>query len=208
MKNSTSSRLLPLTVGLLLLPLAVQAHPGHSHAGFVAGAAHPLSGLDHLLAMIAVGLWAVQLGGRALWAVPASFVSIMVAGGALGMAGLPLPGVEQGILASVFVLGLLIATAARVPLYASMLIVGAFALFHGFAHGAEMPATAAGLGYGAGFAVATALLHAVGIGAGLLLGKLSAAAQPALAEGARGSWLRYAGGLIFAGGGAMAMGWI
>ncbi len=199
MKSSLSSRFLPVAA-LLLVPAVAQAHPGlpgHVHTGFASGAAHPISGVDHILAMVAVGLWAVQLGRRALWAVPASFVSLMVLGSALGMSGFHLPFVEQGILASVFVLGLLIATAARVPLAASMLMVGAFALFHGVAHGTEMPVNAGGVTYAVGFALSTALLHAAGIGAGVLAGRV-----------VRTEWLRIAGGAIMAGGCAMALGWI
>ena len=146
-----------------------QAHPGHGGEGF----AHPLHGLDHLLTMLAVGLWAAQLGGRAKWAVPAAFVSMMALGGALGMAGVAVPFAEQGIVASVLVLGVLIAAAVRLPPAASMAVVGIFALCHGYAHGAEMPATAAGFSYGLGFVGATALLHACGIGAALAMQQLA-----------------------------------
>ena len=146
-----------------------QAHPGHGGEGF----AHPLHGLDHLLTMLAVGLWAAQLGGRAKWAVPAAFVSMMALGGALGMAGVAVPFAEQGIVASVLVLGVLIAAAVRLPPAASMGVVGIFALCHGYAHGAEMPATAAGFSYGLGFVGATALLHACGIGAALAMQQLA-----------------------------------
>lgn len=169
---------LALTAATLLFPALAQAHPGHEgHEltwDFSAGAAHPLSGLDHLLAMVAVGLWAAQLGGRARWLVPAAFVGVMALGGALGQSGVVVvPGVEQGIAASVLVLGLLIAAAVRLPVAAGMALVGGFAVFHGFGHGAEMPATAGGLGYGAGFVAATAALHAAGLGLGLLAGKFS-----------------------------------
>jgi len=200
MKSSLSSRLLALTAAFVALPTLAQAHPGlpgHVHSGFAPGVLHPISGADHILAMVAVGLWAAQLGRRALWAVPASFVSVMVLGGALGMAGMHVPFVEQGILASVFILGLLVMTAARLPLAVCMAIVSAFAFFHGLAHGAEMPANAAGVTYGAGFALSTALLHACGIAAGLGLGQM-----------AKSSWLRLAGGAIVAGGCAMAFGLI
>src|ERR1035438_6247627 len=132
--------------------------------GFGSGFAHPLHGLDHILVMVAVGLWAAQLGGRARWLVPASFVGVMVLGGALAMAGLHMPFTEEGILLSVLVLGILVAVAARFPLLASMAIVGIFAFFHGHSHGTEMPANAIGYAYGAGFALATVLLHASGIG--------------------------------------------
>ena len=150
-----------------------QAHPGHGGEGFAHGFAHPLHGLDHLLTMLAVGLWAAQLGGRAKWAVPAAFVSMMALGGALGMAGVAVPFAEQGIVASVLVLGVLIAAAVRLPPAASMAVVGIFALCHGYAHGAEMPATAAGFSYGLGFVGATALLHACGIGAALAMQQLA-----------------------------------
>jgi urease accessory protein len=165
-----------------------QAHPGHNFSGFDAGLAHPLHGIDHILAMVAVGLWAVQLGGRALWLVPAAFVSVMTLGGALGMAGISLPGVEVGIAASVLILGLLTMLAVRLPLGASMAIAGLFALCHGFAHGAEMPVSSAGLDYALGFILATAFLHA----AGLAMGMGARALAPV--------WQRVCGAGVFAGG--------
>ena len=160
----------------LLAPSVAQAHlgAGPTH-GLTHGFAHPLTGLDHMAAMVAVGLWAAQRGGRALWLVPLTFVSVMAVGGVLGVTGVPLPLVEPGILASVLVLGVLVAAAVRLPLVASAALVGVFALLHGHAHGTEMPATAAGLAYGAGFVAATALLHAVGIGFGLLASRLAGA---------------------------------
>jgi urease accessory protein len=150
---------------LLLTSVGAQAHmlPNDVH-GFGSGFAHPLHGLDHILVMVAVGLWSAQLGGRARWLVPASFVGVMMLGGALAMAGLRVPFTETGILLSVLVLGILVAVAARFPLAASMAIVGIFAFFHGHSHGTEMPANAVGYLYGAGFALATVLLHASGIG--------------------------------------------
>ncbi|MEP6670244.1 MAG: HupE/UreJ family protein [Chthoniobacter sp.] len=163
------------TLSLALAPVLAQAHPGHDASGFAAGVSHPVHGLDHILAMVAVGLWAVQLGGRAKWLVPASFVSVMAIGGALGMAGVAMPFAEQGILASVLILGVLIAAAVRLPLAASMTIVGLFALCHGQAHGLEMPGTAAGLSYGAGFVIATALLHTSGIMTGLMIQRFAEA---------------------------------
>ena len=123
--------------------------------------------------MVAVGLWATQLGKRALWAVPTAFVALMTLGGALGMTGMHVPLVETGIALSILVLGLMITTAARLPLFGSMMLVGFFAMFHGFAHGAEMPANASSLGYCAGFAFSTALLHLGGIALGLAAGKLA-----------------------------------
>ncbi|TIT58492.1 MAG: protein hupE, partial [Mesorhizobium sp.] len=136
----------------------------------MAGFTHPLSGLDHMTVMLAVGLWAALKGGKAIWAWPAAFVGIMLAGAALGMAHLPLPFVEPGILASVVALGLLVALAVDLPVSAGVAIIGLFALFHGHAHGTEVPENAGGLEYMAGFAIATVLLHAIGIAAGFGLG--------------------------------------
>lgn len=163
-------RLIPLLVAFL--PISASAHTGIGDtAGFWAGFGHPIGGADHLLAMVAVGLWAAQLGGKALWAVPGTFVAVMVAGAALGIAGLPVPYVEQGILVSVLVLGVLISAATQVPLAAGALIVGMFAIFHGHAHGAEMSPALGALSYSAGFALATALLHGTGIAFGIMLRK-------------------------------------
>jgi urease accessory protein len=135
--------------------------------------------------MIAVGLWAAQRGGRARWAVPLAFVSVMTLGALAGNGGLAVPFAEQGIAASVLILGILIAAAVRLPLAASMMLVGVFALFHGYAHGAEMPASASGLTYGMGFVAATAALHLFGIGLGMTAQKF-----------ATEKTLRYAGGAI------------
>jgi urease accessory protein len=176
---------------LLLIPSLAQAHPGlpgHTH-GFANGLAHPLTGLDHICAMIAVGLWAAQRGGRALWLVPLTFVLVMTAGAALGMAGVSLPFVETGIIASVLILGVLIAAAVRLPPAISAVIVGVFALFHGLAHGMEIPDNTSGLAYGAGFILATAGLHLLGIGLGLQAQRLGSARL-----------IRWAGGAIAAGG--------
>jgi len=162
------TRDLLLTAAALAVPGAALAHTGHPTGGFGYGFAHPLGGLDHLLAMLAVGLWAAQAGGRALWAVPATFLAVMAAGGGLALAGVALPAVELGIAGSVLAFGLLVACAARLPLPAGMALTGAFALFHGFAHGAEMAAGASAVAYGAGFLAATALLHGVGLVAGQL----------------------------------------
>ncbi|PWG65716.1 HupE/UreJ family protein [Spiribacter halobius] len=157
-----------LALAALALPGAALAHTGHDVGGFGYGFAHPLGGLDHLLAMLAVGLWAAQAGGRALWAVPASFLALMAAGGGLALAGVGLPAVELGVAGSVLAFGLLVACAARIPLGAGIALTGAFALFHGFAHGAEMAAGASAALYGGGFLAATALLHAAGMIAGQL----------------------------------------
>lgn len=137
------------------------AHPGHEVASFATGFAHPFGGLDHLLAMFAVGLYAARQPGAPHWALPGSFVLAMLAGAGLGAAGMALPVVEPGIALSVLVLGLMIALAARLPLAASLPMVAAFAIFHGFAHHAEMGRAALAT-YVAGFALATAVLHAAG----------------------------------------------
>lgn len=159
-----------LPMAFFLFPSLAQAHPGfpgHTH-GLANGLAHPVTGLDHLCAMVAVGLWAAQRGGRALWVVPSVFVSVMILGAALGMASVSVPLAEPGIVASVLVLGVLIVAAIRLPLAVSGFMVGVFALCHGYSHGAEMPASASGLIYGLGFISATASLHLLGIGLGLL----------------------------------------
>ena len=148
---------------------AALAHTGLEHAvSLGSGFKHPWTGLDHMLAMLSVGLWAGLNGGRALWAWPAAFVGVMVAGGALGIAGVSMPMAEPGILASVIVLGLLVLTAARLPVALGAALVAVFALLHGHAHGAELPAHAAAASYAAGFALATALLHAIGLGVAYL----------------------------------------
>ncbi|OSM00179.1 HupE/UreJ family protein [Magnetofaba australis] len=154
-----------LAAAVALMAAPVFAHTGvepHGH-GLVAGLSHPLGGVDHLLAMIAVGVLAAQQGGRALWRVPAAFVAMMLVGAAVGMTGFALPHVELGIVGSVILLGLVIAGGARMPWGAAALMVGVLALFHGFAHGAEAPAMAAFASYAAGFAIATAALHGFGI---------------------------------------------
>ena len=158
---------------------AVVAAPAYAHVGvgettsFAAGFGHPLSGLDHITVMIAVGLWAALKGGKALWVWPASFVGVMLVGGGLGMAGVALPFVEPAILASVVALGLMVALAVDLPIWIGAVIIGGFALFHGHAHGMEVPESASGLDYIAGFALATAALHAVGVAAGAGLGTRS-----------------------------------
>ena len=151
------------------LPALAHLDPGE-HGSFMAGFTHPLFGADHILAMVAVGLWAALIGGRALWLVPAAFVGTMLVGFLATMAGLPLPFVEPTILASVVVIGFLVALAVPVPVSAGMAVVGFFALFHGHAHGSEM-GEAGMLGYAVGFAIATALLHAAGLALGLALGR-------------------------------------
>jgi urease accessory protein len=153
-----------LTLAALLAPAPAFAHGGGDHLhGFMAGFVHPLGGLDHILAMLAVGLWAGLVGGRAAWLLPAGFLGGMALGGTLGMAGIGLPMVEAGILASVIVLGALVAASARLSLLAAMPLVAVFGLLHGHAHGAELALGTAALGYAAGFLLATAALHAAGM---------------------------------------------
>jgi urease accessory protein len=166
---------LALALALALVPTLTHAHPGHGAeiSGIGWGLAHPFSGLDHILAMVAVGLWAVQLGKRALRVLPLTFVSAMAAGAALGMGGVRMPFVEPAILASIIGLGALVAFAARLPLGASAALVAVAALFHGQAHGSEMPANASGLFTAAGFILATAVLHAAGIIGGLTLQRIA-----------------------------------
>lgn len=171
-----------------LLPLAAAAHSGHPHepaAG--AGFLHPFTGLDHLLAMLAAGLWAAQLGGRARAALPAAFAAMAGAGLAAGLAGLRLPGVEGLVLASVAALGLAVAWAARWPVAAGAGLVAAFAFCHGLAHGQELPAGAGWLGYGIGFVAGTAALLGAGVGLGTLASLTKA-----------GGWVRVAGAGIAA----------
>jgi urease accessory protein len=152
---------------------AALAHVGdHSHMSFTEGLLHPFSGIDHVLAMVAVGLWASQLGGRALWLLPLTFPAVMAVGAALGLSGVTLPWVEIGIAGSVMVLGAVVALALRPSLAISIPLIGVFALLHGYSHGVELPATASVLGYGVGFSVATLVLHAVGIATGLIAGRL------------------------------------
>jgi len=162
--------------GVLLLPGLAGAHivPGTTH-GFREGLAHPFTGLDHFLAMFAVGLWAAQYRGRAVWMIPLTFVGVMGLGGALGLAGAAMPGgqlgVEIGIAMSVLVLGTLIAGAARFKLSWSMGLVALFALFHGYAHGHEMPGAMSALSFSLGFMGATLLLHGLGLATGFYLQK-------------------------------------
>jgi urease accessory protein len=172
MKKNTLRVYLGTLIGLLLLPAVAVAHPGHAGIGamgFVQGFSHPFTGADHILAMVAVGLWAAQLGGRALWIVPAAFISLMLVGGALGIAGMPMPFIQEGILVSILVLGVLIAGAFKFPVAVSGIIVGMFALFHGVAHGSEIPLASTAVTYSIGFALATALLHGTGLASGVVL---------------------------------------
>jgi len=156
-------------VAIVAWPALAVAHVEAGRAeGFLAGLHHPVSGLDHVLAMVSVGLWGAQLGAPAIWLLPVTFPVVMALGGLLGLLGVPLPGVEIGIALSAIVLGLAVATAWRPPLLAAAVVVGLFAIFHGHAHGTELPAGASGLTYSLGFVAATGLLHACGIGIGTI----------------------------------------
>lgn len=187
-------RRLPHILGFVLLALAV---PGVAEAhilageggGFLHGFEHPLSGLDHMLAMFCVGLWGAQMGGRAVWSLPIAFPLIMVVGGMMGIAGVPLPAVESGIALSIIVLGAAIACLWRPPEWLAMLVIGAFAIFHGYAHGAELPTATDPADYALGFVVATGLIHLAGIAVGLGFQRING-----------GQMARALGGLISLGG--------
>ncbi|HJQ56466.1 MAG TPA: HupE/UreJ family protein [Vineibacter sp.] len=191
------ARLIGLTTALLAIAASTaQAHTGHALGGAGAGFAHPFVGLDHVLAMVGVGIWAAHVAtrdSRAVWLVPAAFVAVMALGGLLAIAGLHLPMVETGVLGSVLLLGLILLAAPSLPVWVPMVIVALFALAHGYAHGSEMPDAASPLAYAAGFLVATAALHALGVGIGLAARRIS---------GTFGT--RALGGLVLIGGVALA----
>ncbi|MBX3673003.1 MAG: HupE/UreJ family protein [Burkholderiales bacterium] len=158
-----------LAAALLLVALPAWAHEGGGQAaGFLSGMLHPISGLDHVLAMVAVGLWGAQLGAPAIWLLPVAFPLVMAFGGFLGLMGVPVPGVEIGIALSAVLLGVMVATQSRPPLGVAIALVGFFAVFHGHAHGTELPVGASGLLYSVGFVIVTGLLHATGIAVGLV----------------------------------------
>lgn len=169
-RRPTAPRAGPLgLLGWLLLPAAALAHMrGGEASGFLAGLSHPVSGLDHVVAMLAVGLWGAQLGPPAIWLLPVTFPMVMALGGTLGLVGVRLPGVEIGIALSAIGLGAAVLFEARPKLGLAAVLVGFFAIFHGHAHGTELPAGANGLLYSIGFVVATGLLHATGIAIGLI----------------------------------------
>ncbi len=160
--------LLPCLAVLAWASPALGHVEGGQAAGLLSGLSHPVSGFDHILAMVAVGLWGAQLGAPALWLLPVAFPMAMAFGGMLALVGLPLPGVEVGIAASAVVLGAMVLSEARPRLSIALVLVGAFALFHGHAHGTELPGGQSGLAYSIGFVVATGCLHGVGIAIGLL----------------------------------------
>lgn len=157
-----------LAVTLLTASVANAHEVTGSAGGFLSGFTHPLLGWDHVAAMVAVGLWGALLGLPAIWVLPVVFPLIMAGGAVLGIVGVPIPAVEIGIATSAVVLGAMVAFAARPPLWVAIVLVGAFAVFHGYAHGAELPAGTAAAVYVVGFVVSTGLLHLVGIGIGLL----------------------------------------
>lgn len=164
-------RLAPIALTILLL----LSGPAFAHTevgvpgGLVSGFLHPLTGLDHLVAMVAVGIWGAQLGQPATWVLPVCFPTVMAIGGVMGVLGVPLPATEIVVAASALVLGFAVAMSLRVPFWAAAILVSVFAVFHGYAHGTELPGAANALAYGAGFVTATGLLHAAGIGIGVLI---------------------------------------
>jgi len=158
-----------LAVTILLCAQVVEAHIQKGEAaGFWSGVRHPISGLDHVLAMIAVGLWGAQLGAPAIWLLPVAFPMVMALGGMMGLMGIPLPGTEIGIAASAILLGSAVMFESRPRLLIAASLVGFFAIFHGYAHGTELPPGQSGLLYGIGFVIATGCLHGVGIAIGLI----------------------------------------
>jgi len=183
-------RLMAVSLGLFILSLTsvAVAHDGTGIAGgFLSGFTHPIGGLDHVTAMFAVGLWGFFLGRPAMWILPVVFPLVMAGGGVLGLLGVPVPMIEPGIAVSSIVLGLLIALAVKAPLWVASIIVGALAIFHGYAHGAELPSAANPLAYSIGFVISTGLLHLAGI---------------AFGELGRFSWGKY---VVRAGGGLIAL---
>ena len=167
--HAGTARLLALLFVLLCFAPAAQAHVHRGEElSFLSGFRHPISGLDHVVAMIAVGLWGAQLGAPAIWVLPVAFPMVMALGGMLGLIGVPLPGTEIGIALSAVALGAAVATAWRPPLALAAVLVGVFAIFHGYAHGHELPPGENGLLYSLGFVMATGCLHAVGIAIGLI----------------------------------------
>ncbi len=156
------------------------AHPGHDVSGFSAGLMHPFSGIDHLLAMLAVGLWAAQGGGKKIWLLPATFMSMLAIGAAIAMRWPSLPLVEAGIATSVLALGLLVALSLQLPATLSMAITALFGLLHGYAHGLELPGSASPTTYAPGFLAATATLHLIGIAMGVASRKRHAVIAQAL----------------------------
>jgi urease accessory protein len=186
---------------VLIAAIVLSAQTGFAHqqngqaAGFLTGFRHPISGLDHVLAMLAVGIWGAQLGAPAIWVLPVAFPIVMAMGGMLGLMGVPLPGIEYGIALSAVLLGTAVMLEIRPPIGVAAALVGFFAVFHGHAHGTELPSGQSALLYSMGFVIATGCLHALGIGIGTVY---------------RWDWgkklLRVAGGLV-AGAGVLFLSW-
>jgi len=172
MRNSTTKLLIAIL--LLATSSAAIAHPGHNASGLTAGLMHPFSGLDHLLAMLAVGLWAAQCGGRRIWLLPVTFMTMLAFGSGIATYWQSLPLAEPGIAASVLMLGLLVALSLQLHALLSVMIIALFGLLHGYAHGLELPESAAPAAYALGFLAATAMLHLSGIAAGVAAHKRSA----------------------------------
>ena len=169
-KLTRSAILWPFFFLVVLVPSTASAHTETGAiGGFISGFSHPLTGLDHMVAMVAVGLWGAFLGGRAMWMLPVVFPVVMAFGGALGVVGVPFPAIETGIAISGVVLGFMVAFAVKPPLWVAAVIVGLFGMFHGHAHGTELPETANALAYSVGFVISTGLLHLSGIALGLLV---------------------------------------
>lgn len=168
--RSRATRWFAFFIVAVLLPTTARAHTETGAiGGLISGFTHPLTGLDHLVAMVAVGLWGAFLGGRAMWMLPVAFPVVMAFGGALGVMNVPLPAVETGIALSGVILGLMVACAVKPPLWVAASIVGLFGLCHGHAHGTELPEAASPMTYAVGFVVSTGLLHLAGIALGLLV---------------------------------------
>jgi urease accessory protein len=189
-----------LALAFALVSTAAFAHTGHGAAGLLHGFLHPIGGLDHVLAMVAVGVFAYVLGGRALYLVPLSFVGMMALGFLLGLNGVQMPFVELGIALSSVVIGGAAALGRPMPAVGAMALVGVFAVFHGHAHGAEMPADASGFDYALGFIAATALLHAAGIAAATVVAGLAGKYGRPVAQ--------VAGGVFALGGVGVLAGWL
>ena len=170
MRLENTFKQLALLAFLLLSSESASAHilEGDAAGGFISGFEHPISGLDHIVAMVSVGLWGAQLGVPAIWLLPVTFPIVMAFGGMLGLMGVPLPGTEVGIALSAVALGAVVATEARPPLWVAALLVGFFAIFHGHSHGTEIPPDQNGVLYSVGFVIATGLLHLTGIAIGLI----------------------------------------
>jgi urease accessory protein len=182
------TRIAALASVLVALAGPALAHSGHGDAGgFVHGFMHPVGGLDHLLVMVAVGLYAAHLGGRALWLVPATFIAFMAFGGLLGTFRIADPFFEIGVAMSVVMLGLAVTLRVNMPTIIAIAVVGLIAIPHGYVHGAEMPADVSGYAYAAGFMLATALLHSAGIALGLAAGRFAALGGWRVAQAAGGA---------------------